>query len=1071
MARAAYRKELALEAGDNLAAVAHDPENGNIGVASQFNSGLEKDPLVLAVSAPPEEMPVGGRESLAGEDRLCGERTVTLKVVVENPGEKNRVPFFDPVLSDEDEEEDEDEGPGNGLAGMSPPYTARTDSTFASNMTGMTGATGMVSFAGTDITLEDAEGEEDHGSDSGESESEDSMDDSDSDDETNVKLPEKPAIILDVQLACKHPHSQQILDRQGQLLRSNAGPNPPLWLEALKMQHEKALKRKKEMHKRLVREREAKAEADALEAAKQKARNRFSLAKAAAARGEPIPRHSLVKAKVKTTVVVLGKKNAGAGEDGRAKGGDGGDDNDNGGSDDDEVLSEDDEDAEFGDSGAGMDCTTEDLAAVCFEFSCREGVKDSAAAAPAGGTVAASPNMASNTATQAAAAGMTASRGAASAAESVLPLANHTKTAGLSATEMLERLKDIAETLAALLQNPHVEDMYNDFAFHPDVRVTRSMGILCVRVSFSLRPEADLFHAIPRALGITKDVLFSSKLGSGVPGGGGGKTKEMSKGKYIGGGISSFEARVETNCDIFDGIRLTAPFVGHHTNMVRWDLPKSDGKKTHGLQSMMAAKLAASKFKKKAQKLVSTKETAQADAARKALEAMGGSGPGSGGATADAFSALADDAVAHDSGSVSMDDGGGMHHGLEFSPVLTFMGERMVECIFQRFDKDEDGVLSFGEVNALSACTGVPPFSYPSDYADVILEEDFDYKKCRLPPKKVLKKKPSPAHVAANTISSGKGRRGARVDYGIGLTLKGLKQAYAKGEGDLGRDVAVLGLGSLSHYLNVTVISKARFSSSLGRLLARPMAVAPVPGWFLGTGKSHWKQQLLGYAARLTKTLKPEYYYAEGFGAFLASLPWGLKVERAVRKKDGAALTRSVKQWLAWFFGHPGAVAQQVYSLRQNLETLTKRWRREAGIESRPTTSASSAQGGGRGSRPQSRNTKESKKKGKNSRPGTASTTVQEDLDEQEREAAMQDEMKAKQCAVKLRELCEGAVEELISVVLVSGSHSLRLTCSGVDVHRLFFDDMEAEAVRRKAVRALAKDELMEKMRKRKHGH
>ena len=49
----------------------------------------------------------------------------------------------------------------------------------------------------------------------------------------------------------------------------------------------------------------------------------------------------------------------------------------------------------------------------------------------------------------------------------------------------------------------------------------------------------------------------------------------------------------------------------------------------------------------------------------------------------------------------------------------------------------------------------------------------------------------------------------------------------------------------------------------------------------------------------------------------------------------------------------------------------------------RRTTSASSAQGGGRGSRPQSRNTKESKKKGKNSRPGTASTTVQEDLDEQ----------------------------------------------------------------------------------------
>ncbi len=1001
---------------------------------------------------------------------------ITLKVTIENPGEKNRVPFFDPVPSDEDEEEgDEDGEPGNGLAGMSPPFTARTDSTFASNMTGMTGATGMISFAGTNATLEDGEEEEeeDNDSDSDGSDSEDSLDDTDSDDETNVKLPEKPAIILDLQLACKHPHSQQILDRQGQLLRSNAGPNPPLWLEALKMQHEKALKRKKAMQKRIVREREAKAEADALEAAREKARNRFSLAKAAAARGEPIPRHSPVKANVKKAAVITPlKQDAVKGQTGELKVGDGEEDNNDG----DEDLSEDDEDTEFGDNGADMDCTTEDLAALCFEFSCREGIKDPAAAA--NGIVAASSNAASNTAMQAATAGMTANRGAASAAESAVPPANHTKTAGLSASAMLERLKDIAETLATLLQNPHVEGMYSDFAFHPDVRVTRSMGILCVRVSFSLRPEADLFHAIPRALGITKDALFSSKLGSGVPGGSGGKTKDMSKGKYVGGGISLFEARVETNCDIFDSIRLTAPFVDHHTNMVRWDLPKSEGKKTHGLQSMMAAKIAASKFKKKAQKLVSTKEDAQAKAARKALEAMGedGSGSGSGGATMDTFTALVDGAVAQSNNAASVDDdsGGGvpgMHHGLEFSPVLTFMGERMVECIFQRFDKDEDGVLSFGEINALSAATGVPPFSYPSDYADVILEEDFDYKKCRLPPKKVLKKKPLPAHVAANTITSGKGRRSARVDYGIGLTLQGLKQAYAKGEGDLGRDVAVLGLGSLSHYLNVTVISKARFSSSLGRLLARPMAVAPVPGWFLGTGKSHWKQQLLGYVARLTKVVKPEYYFSEGFSAFLASLPWGLNVERAVRKKDGGALTRSVKQWLAWIFGHPGAVAQQVYSLRQNIETLTERWRKDVGVESRPTTSASSAQGGGgRGSRPQSRNTKESKSKGKYSRPGTAST-VQEDLDEQECEAALQDEIKAKQSAVKLRSLCEGTVEELISVVLVSGSHSLRLTCSGVDVHRLFFDDMEAEAVRRKAVRALAKEELMEKMRKRKHGH
>ena len=114
-----------------------------------------------------------------------------------------------------------------------------------------------------------------------------------------------------MQLACKHPHSQQILDRQGQLLRSSEGPNPPLWLEALRRQHEKALKRKKAMHKRLLREQQAKAEADALEAARERARNRFSFAKAAAARGEPIPKHAPVTAKPKRISVVSPLKRKG----------------------------------------------------------------------------------------------------------------------------------------------------------------------------------------------------------------------------------------------------------------------------------------------------------------------------------------------------------------------------------------------------------------------------------------------------------------------------------------------------------------------------------------------------------------------------------------------------------------------------------------------------------------------------------------------------------------------------------------------------------------------------------------
>ena len=1017
-----------------------------------------RDPLVAAVSMPPEELPVGGRGSLAGEDRLCGERLMTIKVEIENPGEKNRVPYFDPVPSDEDDdEEDEDEEGDKFASRMSPPYTARTDSTFASTMTGMTtqtGMTGIVSFGGNG-EAEIGQDEADDQSDS-DLDSDDSLDDTDSDDETKVELPEKPAIILDFQLACKHPHSQQVLDRQGQLLRSSEGPDPPLWLEALKQQHEKALKRKKTMQKRLMQEREAKAEADALEAAREKARNRFSQAKAAAARGEPIPKHSPSKAKKVSKPLNNNKKEDDGSNHENSQ--------DNDGEEDDN--SEDDEDTEFGESGADMDCTTEDLAAICFEFSCKEGVKDSASTAN-GLTI-----SSSNTATQAATAGMTASRGAASAAaglgmtaDGTPSSANASRVANISATEMLERLKEIADTLSNLLQNPLVEEMYNEFAFHPDVRVTRSMGILCIRVSFSLRPEADLFHAIPRALGLTKDAMFSSRLGSGVPGAGGGKSKDMSKGKYVGGGMSLFESRVEMNCDIFDGIRLTAPFVDHHSNMVRWELPKSD-KRQHGLQSMMAAKLAASKFKKKAQQLVSTKEESEVNAAKKALAAMQADSKPSN------LSPKASDSVIGLTAGENVDDEQKkfnnnddknpqeMHHGLEFSPVLTFMGERMVECIFQRFDKDEDGVLSFSEINSLAEVTGVPQFSYPSEYADVILEEGFDYKKCNLPPQKVIKNKPEAAHVAANAISSG--RRGrARIDYGIGLTLAGLKQAYAKGEGDLGRDVAVLGLGSLSHYLRMSIIVKTQFTSSLGRLLARPMASAAVPGWYLGTGKTSWKQQLIGYAARLTKTFKPEYYFPEGFGAFLASLPWGLACERAIRKKDGSATTKTVREWIAWFFGQPGAVAQLVYSIRQNLETLTERWRGEVGYESRPSTSAST--NAGLRSRPSSRNNNVR-------RPDTGST-VQEDLDEQERAAAIEDEMKAKRNVIRLRSLCEGTVEELICAVVISGKHSLRLTCSGVDIHRLFFDDMEAEAVRRKAARMQAKEELMEKMRKRKYGH
>ena len=53
---------------------------------------------------------------------------------------------------------------------------------------------------------------------------------------------------------------------------------------------------------------------------------------------------------------------------------------------------------------------------------------------------------------------------------------------------------------------------------------------------------------------------------------------------------------------------------------------------------------------------------------------------------------------------------------------------------------------------------------------------------------------------------------------GIGLTLKGLKQCYSQGEGDLARDMSILGLGSLSNYLNLKIIGKIRGTMKIEKL-------------------------------------------------------------------------------------------------------------------------------------------------------------------------------------------------------------------------------------------------------------
>ena len=185
-------------------------------------------------------------------------------------------------------------------------------------------------------------------------------------------------------------------------------------------------------------------------------------------------------------------------------------------------------------------------------------------------------------------------------------------------------------------------------------------------------------------------------------------------------------------------------------------------------------------------------------------------------------------------------------HHLKFQPELTFMGEKIVETIFQMFDVDQDDVLNFGEINRLNKAVGNPMFKTPTEYASIILEDGFQYKKCqnKMPIVHIPEEVMNAASLASGATmggatsggnqgspaaaSSPTGRRKRKNDKnsGIGLTLKGLQQAYAQGEGDLPRDMSLLGLGSLSNYLTMKIVGKFRTTPSLFRLLQRPMANA-----------------------------------------------------------------------------------------------------------------------------------------------------------------------------------------------------------------------------------------------------
>ena len=68
--------------------------------------------------------------------------------------------------------------------------------------------------------------------------------------------------------------------------------------------------------------------------------------------------------------------------------------------------------------------------------------------------------------------------------------------------------------------------------------------------------------------------------------GGGSRGGRSKSGKYTGGGLTLFETRIESNMDIYDGIRHTIPYIDHHHNMIRWDIPKVKEKKVKNFVSV-----------------------------------------------------------------------------------------------------------------------------------------------------------------------------------------------------------------------------------------------------------------------------------------------------------------------------------------------------------------------------------------------------------------------------------------------------------------------------------------------------
>jgi hypothetical protein len=318
------------------------------------------------------------------------------------------------------------------------------------------------------------------------------------------------------------------------------------------------------------------------------------------------------------------------------------------------------------------------------------------------------------------------------------------------------------------------------------------------------------------------------------------------------------------------------------------------------------------------------------------------------------------------------------HEGItSYGRGLTDLGKRCVKAIFTLFDRDKDGALSYSEINSMNERVCVPLFQAPSDYTESISVDKFDCK---------------------------------RAGAGVGLSLKGLEQAYAIGEGDLGRDMSMLNLGSLSHFLKAVVYSKVECTESFGRRLMDPMGAPLMPGRSNSTFQK-WVAAMFRYVRKCRLSMRAPSLYATL--KKYCNISYEIDDDGAPKQKRFDQGGGSLGSWLAWLVGHPGAFAEQILTIRQTFESDIN--------EMRQFMERAKAEGWDDGDHDTVENTKLT-------------------MAELEAKAERQDYLDMARILVRMHELMRRTLDEMTAIVFVSDDLSFHCTIAGLDIVRCFYD-------------------------------